>query len=143
MTRRTPGADGRTYWGSRPDELAADCVEHAATHGFLLVLQSDTPVVPDEAFPFHRYDPVLTESTTWSEIQTFVRYLGDVGCGWVNLRFAIETNGTATVRYEAKPDGQPLPDGGIPACNGGFDCQRLMPLDEFERLHLRPSQAEM
>src|SRR6185295_6882268 len=52
MTRRAPEADGRTYWGSRPDELAAHCAEHAATHGFRLVLQPDTPVVPDERFPF-------------------------------------------------------------------------------------------
>jgi hypothetical protein len=143
MTRRAPGADGRTYWGGRPDELAAHCVEHAATHGLALVLQPDTPVVPDETFPFDAYDPVLTESTTWSEIETFVRNLGDVGCGWVNLRFAIEADGSAMVRYEAKPDGEPLPDGGIPGCNGGFDCGRLMSYDEFRRLHPLPPQPEM
>jgi hypothetical protein len=86
---------------------------------------------------------VLTERSTWASVESFVRYLGDVGCAWVNLRFAIERDGTAKVRYEAKPDGEPLADGGIPACNGGFDCRRLMSLDEFERLHPRPLQPEV
>ncbi len=103
-----------------------------------LVLRPDTPVIPDEGFPFDHYAPVLAERATWADIEGLVRRLGDVGCGWVNLRFAIDSNGVAVVRYEAKPDGEPLPDGGIPACNGGFDCRQLMSSTEFERQHPRP-----
>lgn len=66
----------------------------------------------------------------------------DGGCSWINLHFAIETNGTATVRYEG-PDGEPLPNGGIPACSGGFDCHRLMPYDGFMRFHMRLRHPEM
>ena len=118
-------ADGRTYWGNRPDELAALCIAQAAGQGFALVLRPDTPVIPDERFPFEAYRPVLTEAGTWSEIDALARYWGDVGCGWVNLRFSIDDHGRATVRFEAKPDGEPLPGGGIPAFNGGFDGHRL------------------
>jgi len=120
-------ADGRIYRGARPDELAAHCVASAADDGFPLLLRPDTPVIPDERFPFWRYRPVLTERSTWSQIEALARYWGDIGCDWVNLRFAIDDKGDAVVRYEAKPDGEPLDDGHIPAFNGGFDGRRLQP----------------
>lgn len=104
-----------------PDQLAAVCVEQAAEDGFTLELHPDTPVFPDEQFTG------LAERTTWAGIETLVRHLGDVGCAWVNLRFALDETGAALVRYEAKPDGEPLPDGRIPACNGGFDRHRHGP----------------
>jgi hypothetical protein len=115
MSKGERAADGRTYSGSRPDECAARCVEQAAEDGFALALQPDTPVIPDESHTW------LVERTTWADIEGLVRRLGDVGCPWVNLRFALQDDGTALVRYEGKPGGEPLPDGGIPACNGGFD----------------------
>lgn len=120
MSRRRVEADGRVYWGARPDELAATCVESAAQQGLTLILRPDTPVTPMEGFPFDAYTPVLTERTTWGNIEGFFRHLGDVGCGWVNLRFSLNERGDAVVRYEAKPDGVRLPDGGIPGANGGF-----------------------
>jgi hypothetical protein len=132
MTKGERAADGRTYWGSRPDELAAVCVQQAARDGFALALHPDTPVVPDEFFTW------LVERTTWADIEGLVRRLGDVGCAWVNLRFAFQDDGTALVRYEAKPDGEPLPNGGIPACNGGFDTNRLMSFEEFQRRYPPP-----
>lgn len=135
MTPAERERDQRSYWGNRPAKLAVACVEHAKSHGLELVLRPDTPVIPMEDFPFDRYTPVLTGRTTWADIDSFVRRLGDVGCGWVNLRFAIESDGRAIVRYEAKPAGEPLPDGGIPGSNGGFDCRRYMSTEEFERLH--------
>ena len=109
------------YRGARPSELAAYCVAYAADEGFTLLLRPDTPVIPDERFPFWMYRPVLTERSTWSQIEALARYWGDIGCDWVNLRFAIDDKGDAVVRYEARPDGEPLDDGHIPAFNGGFD----------------------
>jgi hypothetical protein len=132
MAQGERAEDGRIYWGRRPDELAAICVMDAEEHGFALELRPETPVVPDERFTW------LVECTTWADIEGLVRRLGDVGCAWVNLRFALADDGTAVVRYEAMPCGEPLPDGGIPACNGGFDCHRLMSHEEFERLHPLP-----
>jgi hypothetical protein len=112
----------------------------AARDGFALVIRPDTPVFPDEKFPFESYHPLLTERRTWSEIETLARYWGDVGCGWVNLRFAIDDAGNAVVRYEAKPDGEPLPDGGIPGFNGGFDTRQLVSDEEWRRLYPGPGQ---
>jgi hypothetical protein len=137
MILPTREPDGRTYLSGRPQELALRSVAHAATHAQSLVLRPDTPVIPDEGFPFDTYVPVLSERTTWQDVEAFVRRLGDVGCNWVNLRFTIDGDGAALVRYEAKPDGVPLPDGGIPAINGGFDCHRLMTWEELVRLHPR------
>jgi hypothetical protein len=117
MTRKRT-SDGR------PDELAASCVMAARAAGLALVVRPETPVIPMEGFPFHRYTPVLAERTSWADIEAFVRRLGDIGCGWVNLRFSLAEDGSAVVRYEAKPDGGPLPDGGRPAINGGFDVPR-------------------
>jgi hypothetical protein len=131
QSQRTP--DGRTYWGGRPEDLAKICVGHAAQEGFVLELKPDTPVVPDEHFPD------LGRVGTWGEIELLVRHLGDIGCSWVNLRFALDERGVALVRYEAKPSGEPLSDGGIPACNGGFDCHRLLTREEFERRHPSPA----
>lgn len=125
MERERSELNGRTYWGRRPDELAALCAADARAAGLVLILRPDTPVIPMEDCPFHNYTPVLTERTTWADIGSFMRRLGNVGCGWVNLRFSIRVSGAAIVRYEAKPDGAPLPLGGIPGANGGFDGRRV------------------
>jgi hypothetical protein len=135
MTRGERAPDGRIFLGYRPDEFAAICVKQATEDGFTLELKPDTPVFPDEQFTW------LTERTTWAGIETLVRHLGDVGCRWVNLRFGLDDAGAALVRYEAKPDGEPLPDAGIPACNGGFDSHRLMSREEFEQLQRRRRPA--
>jgi hypothetical protein len=43
------------------------------------------------------------------------------------------------VRYEAKPEGEPLPDGRLPAFNGGFNhVRRRVPRDEFIRRMNQP-----
>lgn len=122
----------RADWG--PEELAKLCVEHAATEGFVLELKAETPVIPDE---HHTW---LHDHGTWGEINSLMRRLGDAGCSWVNLRFALDEGGEALVRYEANPPplGEPLPEGRLPACNGGFDCQRLMSREEFNRRHPYP-----
>jgi len=83
--------------------------------GRTLILRPDPPAVADAAVPG------LTETTTWSDVEGLFRALGDVGCGWANLRFSLGPDGEAVVGYEAKPDGKPLPGRGIPAANGGFD----------------------
>lgn len=131
IDRRTP--DGRRWRGFRPEEFAAVCVRSAAREGFSLVLLPETPVIPDEEFPFDTYDPVLAERGTWSEIEDFARHWGDVGCRWVNLRFGIDDDGAAIVRYEAKPDGVALDDRDLPVINGGFDLHRLVSPAEFRR----------
>ena len=102
-----------------PHELAALCIEDAAREGFTLALTPETPVIPHEDFPW------LTERGTWGEIDALSRHWTAIGCTWVNLRFAIE-DGRTKIRYEAKPDGQPLPWGGPPSFNGGFDLHRII-----------------
>jgi hypothetical protein len=134
--------NGQPLLGSRPDDLAARCIEHATEHGFALALHPDTPVIPDEGFPFGHNAPVLTERATWAAIEGLVRRLGDVGCSWVNLRFAMDSGGRAVVRYEAKPDAEPLAHGSIPALNGGFDCHRLISDEEFEQHHPEAQQLK-
>lgn len=113
--------DPRVYPDSGAAELAAACVESAAEEGLALILTPNTPVIPDEDFPFHNCTPVLTERTRWGDIEGFMRRLGDVGCSWVNLRFSMTEHGEAVIRYEALPDGEPLPEGRIAVANGGFD----------------------
>lgn len=109
-------------WSPRtPRELATACVESAAAEGFELELRPDTPLVPDEAFPFDTYAPTLTGRGGWADVDSFVTRWADAGCRWVNLRFGIEPDGSAIVRYEAKPDGWPNEDGAPPQMNGGFD----------------------
>jgi hypothetical protein len=107
-------------------ELADRCVTYAAHEGYALVLLPGTPVVPDE------YCPYLTERGTWGELHRLAAQWASIGCRWVNLRFAIEDD-RALVRYEAKPDGEPLPPGQAPAFNGGFDIHRIIGQDEFLR----------
>jgi hypothetical protein len=77
-----------------------------------VVLLDDTPVIPDERHPW------LTQRGTWGDLETLVLHWAAIGCGWVNLQFAVE-NGVTLVRYEANPDGEPLPDERLPAINGG------------------------
>jgi hypothetical protein len=137
MTRHERSGHRRAHRGQRPEELAALCVQHAAAHGIPLVLRPDTPVIPDGAFPFDRYSPSLTEPGTWSDIDRLVRRLGATGCTWVNLWFSVEDDGRAVVRFEAKPDGDPLPGGGIPVCTGSFDCRWLVSREGFRRLQPR------
>ncbi len=72
------------------------------------------------------------EAGSWGDIETLVRHWAAIGCDWVNLRFALDDEGRALVRYEAQPDGEPLePDRRLPSFNGGFDTHRLMSRDEF------------
>lgn len=100
MTPQDRASDGRVYWGPRPADFAQHCVEHAATHGFRLELRPETPILPDNSFP------QLERRTTWAEIEALVRELGDVGCDWVNLRFALDESGNALVRYERQTTGR-------------------------------------
>ena len=132
MAQGERAPDGRTYWGWRPDEMASFAAAHAAEHGFQLELRSDTPVIVDEHFAGRG----LT-SGTWGEIDTLLRDWAEIGCAWVNLRFALDES-QAMVRVQANPSDEPLPDGGLPACNGGFDCRRLMSSEAFFRLHPDP-----
>lgn len=81
------------------------------------MLRPETPVVPDERFR----DRNLA-ADIWAEIDDLHRRWAEIGCAWVNLRFGVD-DGVAIIRVEANPDGQPLPDRGLPACNGGFDCR--------------------
>ena len=129
MTKGERAADGRTYWGFKPREMAAHAAAHAAEHGFHLELHPDTPVLVHELFGGRGI-----ASGTWGEIDSLLRKWADIGCTWVNLRFGLD-GGHAIVRVEANPWGESLPDGGLPACNGGFDCHRLMSWDEFHLLH--------
>jgi hypothetical protein len=78
MVHGERAADGRIYWGGRPDQLAALAVAHAAEHGFRLELRPETPVVIDE-----RFTGEGLASGTWSEIEALFRRWGDVGCHWV------------------------------------------------------------
>ena len=113
-----------------PDALAEVCVAQAARDGFTLALTPETPVVPDERHPW------LTECGTWGDIEALVRHWTATGCDWVNLRFGLDEEGRALVRYEARPADEPLtPAGRLPAFNGGFDTHRLMSWDEFFRLY--------
>lgn len=112
----TTGSPTRTA-----DDLATECVEMAAVAGFDLVLRPQTPIIPDEAFPFASYPPTLTRRGTWGELDALLARWSDAGCRWVNLRFGIERDGSAIVRYEAKPDGWPNEGGTPPQLNGGFD----------------------
>jgi hypothetical protein len=136
VARGEQAPDGRIYGGLRPDELARLCVADAVRDGFDLDLRPYTPVIPDEHFA------QLTERTTWAEIEALVRHLSDIGCSWVNLRFAIEEDGSALVRYEANPSGAPNDGGWIPACNGGFDAHRLMSYEEFRLRYPLPPHDE-
>lgn len=87
-------------------------------------------MVPDEYFP------QLTERGTWGDIEVLVRHWAATGCAWVNLRFALDDEGRALIRYEARPQGEPLrPAGRLPAFNGGFDTDRLVSREEFLRLY--------
>jgi hypothetical protein len=124
-------AEGRVYWGHRPDEQAAFAREHAAEHGWTLELWPDTPVVIDE----HHSDRGIAAGT-WGQIETLLERWAGIGCAWVNMRFGIE-GGAAIVRVEANPFGEPLPDGGLPACNGGLDCHTILGHEEFSRQHGR------
>ena len=77
-----------------------------------LVLLPTTPVIPDERHPW------LTEHGTWGNLEALVLHWAAIGCEWVNLQFAVE-DGAALLRYEANPSGEPLPEGRLPAINGG------------------------
>ena len=107
--------------------LAVACVGQAARDGFILTLSAGTPVVPAEPHPW------LTERGMWGDLDLMIRHWTEIGCRWVNLRFDIDEAGQAVVRYEAKPDGEPLPRGRLPSFNGGFDSHRHMSHDEFRR----------
>jgi hypothetical protein len=104
----------------------------AEEHGFRLDLRPETPVVVDE----HHLDRGLA-SGIWGEIDGLTRRWGDVGAAWVNLRFGLDDHGRAIIQVEANHSGEALPDGGIPACNGGFDRDRLLSGADFERYHPR------
>lgn len=116
--------------GAYPDdiehlaELVSLCVEQAARDGFALIINDATPVVPAPTFPFELYTPHLSERGVWADIAALARAWAAVGCRWVNLRFTLDVSGAALVYYEAKPDGEPLPDGRLPVFNGGFDAPR-------------------
>lgn len=60
----------------------------------------------------------------------------------MNLRFSLDEQGQALVRYEAKPEGEPLPDGRLPMLNGGFDAQPLMSWAEFSKLYPPTGERE-
>jgi hypothetical protein len=92
--------------------MGEDLAAYAAHDDIPVVLLPDTPVIPDERHPW------LTELGTWGNLEALVLHWAAIGCEWVNLQFAVE-NGVAIVRYEAKPYGEPLPDGRLPAINGG------------------------
>jgi hypothetical protein len=108
-------------------ELAALCVESAESEGYKLELPDETPVVPDELYPD------LVERGTWGEIDAMTAHWTAIGCSWVNLRFAIE-DGRALIRYEARPDGEPLRWRGPPHFNGGFDLHRIIGQTAFAPL---------
>lgn len=111
--------DDRGRLRDGPERLAEECVAQAARDGFALVLTRETPVVPDEHHPW------LTKRGTWGNVEVLVRHWTAIGCLWVNLRFGLDQNGASLVRYEAKPEYEPLPAGRLPAFNGGFDTHRV------------------
>jgi hypothetical protein len=115
-----PHRRGRAF----ADALATVSVESAARSGFVLTLTPETPVVPDEDHPW------LTKRGTWGDLGILIRHWTEIGCDWVNLEFGLDEQGAAVVRYEAKPEGEPLPDGRLPAFNGGFNhVRRRVPRD--------------
>lgn len=122
-------ADGRIYWGRRPDQMASLAAHHAREHGRVLELRPDTPVVVDAHFAGRGI-----AAGTWGMIDDLHERWAEIGCSWVNLRFGLE-DGEAIVRVEANPSGEPLAGGGLPACNGGFDCHLVLGHAEFTRQH--------
>jgi hypothetical protein len=84
--------------------------------------------VPDEGHPW------LTDRGTWGNIEALVGRWTAAGYRWVNLRFALDEDGKALVRYEARPKNEELILAGrLPAFNGGFDIHRLVTREEFVR----------
>jgi hypothetical protein len=106
-------------------ETARYALEHAARDGHDVSLAADSPVVPDEHFP------ELTWRGTWSAIGELLVLLRESGARWVNLRFGLEPDGPLLIRYEARPEADPLDDPRVPSVTGGFDCHRLMTHAEF------------
>jgi hypothetical protein len=126
MRRDSKSARSWRYPGSDPDEFAASCIESAAEYGFVLVVRPDTPVIPDEVHPW------FTTRGTWADIDILAREWAEVGCRWINLRFGLDEDGAAVVRYEGQPDqGGPYRKGYYPWLNGGFDVHRLLPHEEW------------
>jgi hypothetical protein len=109
-----PDAD-RCHLRVGPARVAASCIAAAARYGFTLAPTPETPVEPEEGHPW------LTQRGTWGRMDTMVLYGAAIGCAWVHLRFAIDDQRRALVRYEAKPAGEPLPDWRLSARTVGFD----------------------
>jgi hypothetical protein len=122
--------DERVRLRAGPERLVAAAVASAAERGFALVLTAKTPVVPNDHHPW------LTDIGTWGSIEVLVRRWTEIGCRWVNLQFGLDTDGASLVRYEAKPEYEPLRRGRLPSFNGGgFDAERRTSWDDLFRLH--------
>lgn len=105
--------------------LAERVIAQAAAEGVRLRLGPDTPLIPDERLSRAFARPVHATGWTWAVVDELMSALRDIGASWVNLRFSLTAEGETIVRFEAKPDGEPLPSGRLPDCRGGLDAPSL------------------